>query len=130
MLAQRAVDGKSNEITAIPELLDMLNLNDPNAILAAVRAHWGIENNLHWTMEVTFDEDRCRTRKDASPLNFAIIGHTGYNILKADNTRASLRHKRQPASTQNSEPSCPPLNDLGLCAAYPPGTFVREPPMG
>ena len=59
-----------------------------------MRAHWGIENNLHWTMEVTFDEDRCRTRKDASPLNFAIIGHTGYNILKADNTRASLRHKR------------------------------------
>ena len=40
------------------------------------------------------DEDRCRTRKDASPLNFAIIGHTGYSILQADNTRASLRRKR------------------------------------
>ena len=34
---------------------------DPKVILAAVRAHWGIENNLHWTMDVTFDEDRCRT---------------------------------------------------------------------
>jgi len=67
---------------------------DPKAILAAVRAHWGIENNLHWTMDVTFDEDRCRTRKDASPLNFAIIRHTGYNILKADKTRGSLRRKR------------------------------------
>lgn len=67
---------------------------DPKAILAAVRAHWGIENNLHWTMDVTFDEDRCRTRKDASPLNFAVIRHTGYNILKADNTRISLRRKR------------------------------------
>jgi predicted transposase YbfD/YdcC len=51
-------------------------------------------HNLHWTMDVTFDEDRCRTRKDASPLNFAIIRHTGYNILKADNTRISLRRNR------------------------------------
>ena len=67
---------------------------DPNAILATVRAHWGIENNLHWTMDVTFDEDRCRTRKDASPLNFAIIRHAGYNKLKADKTRGSLRRKR------------------------------------
>jgi len=67
---------------------------DPKAILAAVRAHWGIENNLHWTMDVTFDEDRCRTRKDASSLNFAVIRHTGYNILSADKTRGSLRRKR------------------------------------
>ena len=67
---------------------------DPKAILAAVRAHWGIENNLHWTMDVTFDEDRCRTRKDASSLNFAVIRHTAYNILKADKTRGSLRRKR------------------------------------
>jgi predicted transposase YbfD/YdcC len=36
---------------------------DPKAILAAVRAHWGIEDNLHWTMDVTFDEGRCRTQK-------------------------------------------------------------------
>ena len=67
---------------------------DPKAILAAVRAHWGIENNLHWTMDVTLDEDRCRTRKDASSLNFAVIRHTGYNILSADKTRGSLRRKR------------------------------------
>ena len=66
---------------------------DPKAILAATRAHWGVES-FHWTLDVTFDEDRCRTRKDASALNFAVIRHTGYNILKADNTRASLRRKR------------------------------------
>jgi predicted transposase YbfD/YdcC len=59
-----------------------------------VRAHWGIENNLHWTMDVTFDEDRCRTRKDASPFNLAVIRHAGFNILHADTTRGSLRRKR------------------------------------
>ena len=66
---------------------------DPKAILAATRAHWGIEM-FHWTLDVTFDEDRCRTRKDASPLNFAVIRHTGYNILGADKTKGSLRRKR------------------------------------
>jgi predicted transposase YbfD/YdcC len=66
---------------------------DPKAILAATRAHWGVES-FHWTLDVTFDEDRCRTRKDASALNFAVIRHTGYNILSADNTRGSLRRKR------------------------------------
>jgi predicted transposase YbfD/YdcC len=66
---------------------------DPGAILAATRAHWGVES-FHWTLDVTFDEDRCRTRKDASALNFAVIRHTGYNILKADTTKASMRRKR------------------------------------
>lgn len=66
---------------------------DPKAILAATRAHWGVES-FHWTLDVTFDEDRCRTRKDDSALNFAVIRHTGYNLLKADNTRGSLRRKR------------------------------------
>lgn len=66
---------------------------DPKAILAATRAHWGIES-FHWTLDVTFDEDRCRTRKDASAMNFAVIRHTGYNLLKADKTRGSLRRKR------------------------------------
>jgi predicted transposase YbfD/YdcC len=67
---------------------------EPNALLAAVRAHWGVENNLHWTMDVIFDEDRCRTRKDNSALNLAIIRHAAFNILKADKSKGSLRRKR------------------------------------
>jgi len=45
-------------------------------------------------LDVTFDEDRCRTRKDVSALGLAVIRHTGYNILKADRSRGSLRRKR------------------------------------
>lgn len=67
---------------------------EPNALLAAVRAHWGVENNLHWTMDVIFDEDRCRTRKDDSPLNLAVIRHAAFNILKTDKSKGSLRRKR------------------------------------
>ncbi|WP_159732520.1 ISAs1 family transposase [Methylosinus sp. Ce-a6] len=67
---------------------------DPQALAAAVRAHWAIENNLHWTMDVIFDEDRCRTRKDHSPLNLAVIRHAAFNMLKADKTKGSMRRKR------------------------------------
>jgi predicted transposase YbfD/YdcC len=67
---------------------------DPEAVLAATRAHWGIENNLHWTLDVIFDEDRCRTRKDHSPLNLAVIRHAALNILKVDKSKGSLRRKR------------------------------------
>ncbi len=67
---------------------------DPKAVLAAVRSHWGNENRLHWTLDVTYDEDRCRTRKDDSPLNLAIIRHARVNILNADKSRGSLRRKR------------------------------------
>ncbi len=70
---------------------------DPTGILAATRAHWGVES-FHWTLDVTFDEDHCRTRKDASAPNFAVIRHAGYNILGADRSRGSLHRKRLRAS--------------------------------
>lgn len=71
---------------------------EPAAILKATRAHWGIENNLHWQLDVTFDEDRCRTRKDFSPLNFAVVRHMAFNILKRDDSKLSLKRKRLKAS--------------------------------
>jgi predicted nucleic acid-binding protein len=43
---------------------------------------------------VIFDEDRCRSRKDNSLLNLAIIRHAAFDILKSDNTLGSLRRKR------------------------------------
>jgi predicted transposase YbfD/YdcC len=88
----------------------------PSAILASVRAHWGIENNLHWTMDLTFDEDRCRTRKDLSPLNLAVIRHTAFNILETDKPAATYdENASEPASTHNSKQLSSPLNDLGFC---------------
>jgi predicted transposase YbfD/YdcC len=93
-IAARRIDKKSGRESLETRYYITSLEPDPKAILAAVRAHWGIENNLHWTMDVIFDEDRCRTRKDASPLNFAVIRHSSYNILRADQTRGSLRRKR------------------------------------
>ena len=42
-------------------------------IAQAIRSHWGIENSLHWTLDVTFSEDKSRIRKDHSPENFALL---------------------------------------------------------
>lgn len=48
----------------------------------AVRGHWGIENQLHWTLDVTFDEDRCRLRKGHGAQNMAVVRHFAINLVR------------------------------------------------
>ena len=67
---------------------------DPERLLAASRAHWSVENNLHWTLDVTFGEDECRTRKDYSAINLAMIRHAALNILKRDAAKIPIKRKR------------------------------------
>ena len=61
----------------------------------AVRAHWGIENSLHYCLYVTFKEDASRTRKDNSPENFSVIRRIALNILKRFPIKMSLNRKRR-----------------------------------
>jgi len=64
-------------------------------VLWAVRSHWGIENELHWTLDIAFDEDRCRIRKDNGPENFAILRHMALNLLKQEKTcKRGIKGKR------------------------------------
>jgi predicted transposase YbfD/YdcC len=64
-------------------------------VLDSVRSHWGIENSLHWTLDLAFDEDRCRVRKDNGPENFAILRHIALNLLKQEQTcKRSIKGKR------------------------------------
>ena len=53
-------------------------------LMKAKRAHWGIENSLHWVLDMTFREDESRARKDYSAENFNALRQFAYNILKAD----------------------------------------------
>jgi predicted transposase YbfD/YdcC len=72
-------------------------------VMQAVRAHWGIENSLHWVLDVTFREDASRTRKDNAPQNMATLRHLALNILKRNTTRkASLKRKRQMAAWETT----------------------------
>lgn len=54
---------------------------DAKKIANAVRSHWMIENSLHWTLDVVFNEDQSRVRKDHSPQNMAIVRHMVMNVL-------------------------------------------------
>jgi predicted transposase YbfD/YdcC len=71
-------------------------------VLSAVRAHWGIENELHWTLDIAFDEDRCRVRKDHGPENLALLRHLALNLLKHEKTcQRSIKGKRLMAGWKN-----------------------------
>jgi len=68
---------------------------DAQQLAAAIRAHWGIENSLHWILDLAFREDECRKRKDNSAENFAILRHITLNLLKQEKTcKRSIAGKR------------------------------------
>jgi len=70
----------------------------PKQMLVHVRAHWGIENSLHWVLDVTFNEDQCRVRTQNAAQNFVILRHIALNILKRDTKhKDSIRAKRRRA---------------------------------
>lgn len=76
------------------------SLDAKASILAeAVRAHWGIENKLHWMLDVTFNEDQSRIRKDHAPRNLAVLRKVALNILKSNPIpKKSVRRQKLLAS--------------------------------
>ncbi len=69
----------------------------------AVRSHWGIENGLHWTLDIAFREDESRIRKDHAPENFAVLRHIALNLLKGETSfKGSIKTKRLMAGWETS----------------------------
>jgi predicted transposase YbfD/YdcC len=56
-------------------------------IQSAVRAHWGIENNLHWVIDMAFREDESRIRTGNAPANMAVMRHVALNLIRGDRDR-------------------------------------------
>lgn len=76
---------------------------DAEQIGAAVRGHWAIENQLHWSLDVCFNEDACRTRTGNAAENLAIVRHIGLNLLKQEKTcKMGLKGKRLKAGWDES----------------------------
>jgi hypothetical protein len=71
----------------------------------AVRAHWGIENQLHWVLDVTFDEDRSRLRKGHGARNMAVVRPFALNLIR--NASEELRPERSGLRRKTSKPAAP-----------------------
>lgn len=68
---------------------------DAAHIAHAVRAHWGIENGMHWSLDMAFGEDQCRVRVDHTAQNFTILRRITMNLLRQDRTaKGGLKIRR------------------------------------
>jgi len=73
--------------------------NDAGLLNQTVRSHWGVENSLHWVLDVTFNEDRSRIKKANAPENFGLLRRLALCLLKKESTsRRSIKGKRLRAS--------------------------------
>ncbi|HSN23832.1 MAG TPA: ISAs1 family transposase [Methylomicrobium sp.] len=79
------------------------SLTSATQMLAAVRLHWGIENQLHWVLDMSFGEDQSRIRKDNAPTNVAIIRHVALNMIwQTKMKRMSIKRMRKAAGWDDS----------------------------
>ena len=126
VFGQLKVDSKTNEITAIPRLLEMLQLKQATVTIDAmgcqrdiaerryfisshsgkqaqklatlIRNHWRVENELHWTLDVSFNEDQCRVRIENAAENLSRIRRISLILLKNDITcKLGIKSKRAKA---------------------------------
>ena len=70
-------------------------LLSPEQFAAAARAHWGVENRLHWVLDVVFHDDLMRLRTENGPANMAVVRHMIVNLIKEIPDNASLKTRRK-----------------------------------
>ncbi len=69
-------------------------LEDATRLNTYIRQHWGVENKLHWSLDMIFNEDRQRRRTKNAADNFSYIRKIGLNLLKKDTSKGSMVTKR------------------------------------
>ena len=91
----RGIPGRGKVTAEIRHYLSSAAL-PPEALAAAIRNHWRVENGLHWVLDVVFREDASRVRERNAARNLALLRKIALNLARADGTlEASLRGKRK-----------------------------------
>ena len=93
--SRTATDGKQAVSVRYVALSKMLT---PRRLAETVRSHWTIENQLHWSLDVVFNEDDARTRKDNGPQNLATLRRLAKNILEAHPLDKTISSKMRRAN--------------------------------
>ena len=76
--------------------------SEAQRFLGAVRGHWGIENSVHWVLDVSFREDESRVRTGNAPENLSTMRHAALNLLRQHRqSRISIKAKRKLAAWDN-----------------------------
>lgn len=73
-------------------------LSSPSYYLSLSRGHWGIENHLHWHLDVTFKEDACRVRQENAPLNLSTLRKFALQLLSNQKDKLSLKKRQYKAA--------------------------------
>lgn len=98
--ATRETKNKVTEETRY--FISSLSADNPKQLEHAIRAHWAVENNLHWVLDMAFDEDSNRTRQGYSASNLAIIRHIALNLIKKEkSSKVGVKTKRLKAGWSN-----------------------------
>ncbi len=76
-------------------------LNNANEIGQGIRKHWGIENKVHWVLDVAFSEDLSRKRTGNAAQNFSSLNRIALNLLKKDDAKVGIKSRRKMAGWGN-----------------------------
>ena len=93
---------KSAEAMQIKYYISSAKLS-AQALLENTRAHWCIENQMHWRLDIGFKEDSCRIRREQAGENFAVVRHIALNLLTAESSfKAGIKRKQKKAYRNNA----------------------------
>jgi predicted transposase YbfD/YdcC len=91
--SRRTVNGKTS--VEYRYYISSLTAEDPARMLTLIRGHWGIENSLHWSLDIAFREDDCRIRRGHAAENFSRLNRIALNLLKSETQqKVGIKTKR------------------------------------
>lgn len=93
MERERKSDGVKSKETIY--YLSSEDRDEASYFASRIRAHWGIENKLHWHLDVTFREDNCRVRTKNGAVNLSILRKFAMELLKKQDDKLSLKRRRK-----------------------------------